>query len=341
MSYITMVLGWILKLCSMLTGNYGIAIIIFTILIKALLLPLTVKQQKSMLKTQKLQPLLMELQEKYKNDKDKLSQETMKLYQKYQVNPMSGCLPMLIQLPIIMMLYFVVRNPVIYIMGFGENDVWRIISAVIECGESNPDVLNSFLTSLNIDSLDKLTADNYRMFGMYSIQIARFLHATPEVMNNHWITELGKNLEVINFNFLGLDLSQTPNLNAVFGLFTGQAHLLNLQTVLLWIIPLLSGLSSWAVSKLSQMQNPQQPKKDANGEEAPNPMKSMMIFMPIMSAWIAFTLPAAVGLYWVISNILSMVQQAVMTKIITPGISDEQIEGEILNAKKSRKKRKK
>ncbi len=211
-----MVLGWILKLCSMLTGNYGVAIIIFTILIKAALLPLTVKQQKSMMKTQKLQPLLMELQEKYKNDKDKLSQETMKLYQKYQVNPMSGCLPMLIQLPIIMMLYFVVRNPVIYIMGFGENDVWRIISAVIECGEANPEVMTSFMTSLGIDSLDKLTADNYRMFGMYSIQIAKFLFDNPVVMENHWITEIGKNLEVINFGFLGLDLSQTPNLNALF-----------------------------------------------------------------------------------------------------------------------------
>lgn len=336
-----MVLGWILKLCSMLTGNYGVAIIIFTILIKAALLPLTVKQQKSMMKTQKLQPLLMELQEKYKNDKDKLSQETMKLYQKYQVNPMSGCLPMLIQLPIIMMLYFVVRNPVIYIMGFGENDVWRIISAVIECGEANPEVMTSFMTSLGIDSLDKLTADNYRMFGMYSIQIAKFLFDNPVVMENHWITEIGKNLEVINFGFLGLDLSQTPNLNALFGVFVGKAHLLDLQTVLLWSIPALSGLSSYAVSKLSQAQNPQKPKKDENGEEAPNPMKSMMIFMPLMSAWIAFTLPAAVGLYWIISNILSMVQQVVLTKLITPGISDEQIEGEILNAKKSRKKRKK
>ena len=336
-----MVLGWILKLCSMLTGNYGVAIIIFTILIKAALLPLTVKQQKSMMKTQKLQPLLMELQEKYKNDKDKLSQETMKLYQKYQVNPMSGCLPMLIQLPIIMMLYFVVRNPVIYIMGFGENDVWRIISAVIECSETNPEIMTSFMTSLGIDSLDKLTADNYRMFGMYSIQIAKFLFDNPVVMENHWITEIGKNLEVINFGFLGLDLSQTPNLNALFGVFVGKAHLLDLQTVLLWSIPALSGLSSYAVSKLSQAQNPQQPRKDENGEEAPNPMKSMMIFMPLMSAWIAFTLPAAVGLYWIISNILSMVQQVVLTKLITPGISDEQIEGEILNAKKSRKKRKK
>ena len=273
MSYIMMALGWVLRLCSVLTGNYGVAIIIFTILIKAVLLPLTVKQQRSMLKTQKLQPLLMELQQKYANDKEKLNQETMKLYQKYQVNPMSGCLPLLIQLPILMMLYWVVKKPVVYIMGFGENDVWRIVSAVIEWSEGGADRMSSFLSTLGIDSIDKLTENGYKMFGMYEIQIARFLHANPDVMANHWITEAGKNFVVINFNFIGLDLSQTPNLGAFFGLFTGRINGLTRDVVLLWIIPL--------------------------------------------------------------------VQQVVLNKIINPGISEEQIEGEIVNAKKNRKKRKK
>lgn len=90
MSYIMLGLGWVLKLMYTITSNYGIAIILFTIIIKLILMPLTVKQQKSMLKTQKLQPLLMEIQKKYGNDKDKLNQETMKLYQKYKINPMSG-----------------------------------------------------------------------------------------------------------------------------------------------------------------------------------------------------------------------------------------------------------
>ena len=105
MSYIMMGLGWILRLCSQLTGNYGVAVIIFTIIIKAVLMPLTLKQQRSMLRMQKVQPLMNDLQKKYGNDKDKLNQEMMKLYKKYDVNPASGCLPMLIQLPILMMLY--------------------------------------------------------------------------------------------------------------------------------------------------------------------------------------------------------------------------------------------
>ena len=104
-----MVLGWILQFFYRLVGNYGVAIILFTIFIKLLLLPLDLKQKKSMAKTQKLQPLLNAVQQKYANDKEKLSQETMKLYQKYGINPMSGCLPMLIQLPIIFSLFYVIK----------------------------------------------------------------------------------------------------------------------------------------------------------------------------------------------------------------------------------------
>lgn len=353
MSYIMMGLGYILRLCSMLTGNYGFAIIIFTILIKAILLPLTVKQQRSMIKTQKLQPLLMEFQQKYANDKEKLNQETMKLYQKYQINPMSGCLPMLIQLPILMMLYWVVKKPVVYIMGFGDDEVWRIISAVLEWSEGNSENLKEFLTAVIgekglstygdnlMDALNVLTENSYKNFGTYEIQIARFLQAHPEVMQNHWITEIGKNFVAINYDFFGLDLSQTPNLSAFFGMFIGKANELNMQIVLLWIIPLLSGVSSYVTSKVTQAQSSQKPPTNKDGEEAPNPMNGMMTFMPIMSAWFAFTLPAVIGLYWIVSNVLSLLQTIVMNKIIKPGISEEQIEGEIINAKKNRKKRKK
>lgn len=341
MSYIMMGLGWILRMCSVLTGNYGVALIIFTVLIKAVLMPLTVKQQRSMLKTQKIQPLLMELQQKYGNDKEKLNQETMKLYQKYQINPMSGCLPMLIQLPIIMMLYWVVKKPVIYIMGFHGDEVWRIVSAVTEWAEGSPDKMNTFLSMVGIDDMAKLTDNGYKMFGMYEIQIARFLHAYPEIMQNHWITEIGRDFKLINFGFLGMDLSQTPNMGAFLGLFVGRINGITTGTVLLWIIPALSGLTSYLTSWLSQKQNPQQPQKDKNGEEVANPMQSMMIMMPLMSAWFAFTLPSAIGLYWIISNILAMVQQLVLAKVIDPGITAEQVEGEIVNAKKNRKKRKK
>ena len=341
MSYIMMALGWVLKLFSVLTGNYGVAIILFTIFIKAVLMPLTVKQQTSMLKTQKLQPLLNELQNKYGNDKEKLNQETMKLYQKYNINPMGGCLPLLIQLPILMMLYWVVRKPVVYIMGFGGDEVWRTISAVVDWSDGNPERLNSFLQALNIQSLDTLTENGYKMFGNYEIQIARFLQINPEIMDSHWIVETGKNYALINFDFLGMDLSQTPDLNAFFSLCLGKAQGLTKSTVLLWIIPILSGVSAYVTSKVSQNQNPQPQQTDKDGNSMAGTMKGMMVIMPLMSVWFAFTLPSGVGVYWIISNIISLVQQVILNKIINPGISEEQIEGEIVDAKKNRKKRKK
>ena len=341
MSYIMLALGWILKLCNLLVGNYGVTIILFTILVKAILLPMTVKQQRSMTKTQKLQPLLNELQQKYANDKEKLNAETMKLYQKYKINPMSGCLPLLIQLPILMALYWVVKKPVVYLMGFGEDEVWRIVSAVLEWAEGNPDGLNQFFTAVGIDNMEVLTENNYKMFGMYEIQIARFLHSHQEILNSRWILETGKNYDIINFAFLGLDLSQTPSLSSFFGMFLGRTSGLTVGTMALWSIPILSGLSAFATSKLSQKLQPTPVQKNANGEEQANPMQSMYIFMPIISAWFAFTLPAAVGLYWIVSNILQLVQQVVLNKIVKVDLTEEQIEGEIVNVKKNRKKRKK
>jgi len=117
MEPIMAVQGWILTFIYSIIPNYGVAIILFTLAVKLLLFPLDLKQKRSMAKTQKIQPLLNDIQKKYGGDKERLSQETMKLYQKYGISPMSGCLPMLIQLPIIFALFYVVKKPLIYMIG--------------------------------------------------------------------------------------------------------------------------------------------------------------------------------------------------------------------------------
>lgn len=346
MSYIMLALGWVLKLMYTITGNYGVAILLFTVIVKMCLMPLTVKQQKSMLKTQKLQPLLNDLQRKYANDKDKLNQETMKLYQKYQVNPMSGCLPMVIQLPILMALYWVVKQPIIYIMGVGGDDIWRIVSAIEEWRVANPEPVNQLLASMNMDSFNAFleTSPPFKMFGQYEIQVARFLHEYPEIMNSHWITETGRTYTLIDFNLLGIDLSQTPDMMGLLGLVLGKLPDggINWNTIGLWLIPLLAGGSSYLTSKISQNMQPQQPvQRDENGEEKPNTMKTMMIMMPLISAWIAFTLPAAIGFYWILSSIIQILQQIVINKVAKVDLTDEDVKEEMENAKKNRKKRKK
>ena len=110
--FIYVFLGTIMRLIYNLVNNFGVAIILFTILVRVCLLPLVIKQQKSMAHMQKMQPKLQELQKKYQYDKDKLNEETMKLYQQHKFNPMSSCLPLFIQMPILIAIYGVIQNPI-------------------------------------------------------------------------------------------------------------------------------------------------------------------------------------------------------------------------------------
>ena len=338
-------LGWILNAFYHLVGNYGVAIILFTVFVKAILLPLDIKQKKSMAKTQKIQPLLMEVQKKYANDKEKLNQETMKIYQKYGINPMGGCLPMLIQLPIILALYWVVKKPIMYMMGVGAEDIWRIAEAFNAWATANKDMLPEALSKVVPVTYIGKMANN--TFGTYEISIAQQLFKNPEILTHPYIKDWGQTLSLIDFSFFGMDLSEIPNLNAFFGMFLGNVKNLTKETVLLWIIPIVSGFSSFAASKVAMAQQ-NQPKKKKNEvvaeadrvnneSSAASTMKTMNVMMPLFSAWFAFTLPAAVGLYWIISNIIQIVQQIVVTKYLVTDVSAEVLEGDINNVKKNRK----
>ncbi len=347
LSYIMTGLGWILDLFYRIIGNYGFAIILFTVFIKLILFPLDLKQRRSMAKTQKIQPLLMEVQKKYANDKDKLNQETMKLYQKYGINPTGGCLPMLIQFPIIIALYWVVRKPIVYMMGVGFEDTWRIAEAFNAWAASNPDALPEALAKIVPVSYQEKMANN--TFGNNEIQIAQMIFKHPEILQHPAIQSWTEAIKPINFDFFGMDLSETPSFGKLLGIFTGNIAGITLNTVLLWIIPALSGFSSWLASYISR---PDSAKKDKNVVLAENEkpqnnsgtagdtMKTMTTIMPLFSAWFAFTLPAAIGLYWTVSNIIQILQQIYVKKFFKNDISLEELEGEINNVK-NRKKRKK
>ncbi len=171
-------LGYLFKGIYFIVNNYGFTIILFTLAIKLLLLPLNIKQQKSMKKMQGLQPRLAKIQEKYANDKDKQSQETMKLYQEAGINPMGGCLPMLIQLPILFALYNIIRKPMSYVMMLGKEKIIEIGNIIM--GEGFNFDVNQIEVSRKLgENMDKLSG----------------------IINPN---------EIINYNFFGFDLSVTP-----------------------------------------------------------------------------------------------------------------------------------
>lgn len=277
---ITQPLAYIFRFIFDFCNSYGITIILFTIFIKLVLFPLTYKQQKSMNAIQALQPKINEINRRYNGNKEKISEETMKLYQKYKVNPMAGCLPLLIQLPIIYLFYQIIRCPLQYILKFPK----EAVSATVEAIKAIPD-LAGVVSGTNTAAQE--------------IAIASHLTdpSLMEVVKTATSEFKGLLYHAVDFNFLGLDLSLTPSWR---------------QLSWLWIIPILAAstqyLSTWIMKK-TQPKTETPKKKNPTGEEMPDMTSSMNKTMPIMTAMFCFMLPAGIGVYWIVSNLMQMMTQ--------------------------------
>lgn len=274
-------LGWIMYVCYLIVENYGLALILFTIITKALQLPLAIKQQKSMMKTAIFKPQMEALQRKYKNNREKLNEEMMKLYEKEHYNPMSGCLPSLISFPILFGMIDVVYKPITHIIRPGSD----IIEKATE-----------ILTSLGMNTGNTMASQ---------ISIINAIQADP----SPW-SELGADFiakaQSMNFSFLGVNLAATPTITP-----GGQPMSVYIPLLL---VPILSGITSLLISIQAQRQN----KATVGDMAGGGMMKGMMYFMPLFSLWFAFQVPAGVGMYWLLSNILTMVQTAVLHKKFDP-----------------------
>lgn len=293
-------LGYLFRFIFLVVQNYGWTLVLFTIITKAILLPLSVKQQKSMSKMQAIQPRLAELQKKYQYDKEKLNQETMKLYQSNKINPMGGCLPLLIQFPLLIGLYNIIRNPLTYVIQLGKHG----------------------LPALQ-ELIDVMTPMGLQISGnvINEIPIAKF-------MSEHFAAVVEKlpalaNVQTINFNFLGLDLSQTPSLNELSPLL---------------LIPILAGLSTFLSSWLSQKMSGT-PKPSSENSTA-STMQMMTYIFPFMTVFFAFSLPAGLGLYWIISNIVQLVQQVVLTQYFAKKLENEAPQKEHYRERENKRRKK-
>jgi len=269
-----MLLGWVYGL----VGSYGLALIIFTVIVRIILAPLAVKQQKSMIQTARLSPVIADIQKRYKHDQQKQSEELMKLYQQEKANPMSGCLPMLIQLPIIIALYTVISRPLVYIVGMTNE---AILSAA---------------SKLNIADVTEQT-----------LRAKEIIIAQSMYENQSLFPELSGKL--IDFNFLGLNLGLTPSIS---------------EFSVLWIIPLLAAVTGYLSSYVTMKMSPSA-MASAGNPQAQSMNKSMMVTMPLISLFFTFTMPAGIGIYWSISNVLMIFQQFILNKAV-PMPTEEEIE---------------
>ncbi len=275
-------LGFIIEQIYGLVQNYGWAIILFTIIVKLILLPLNIKSQKAMKKQQKVQPILMELQRKYANDKEKLQTETMKVYKENNISMMGGCLPMLIQFPILIGLYTVIRSPIKYLLSVDFNAAENVekAKAIVEAMKTQfPEEIAKY-TNFDITQIIK----NYQM------QLANW----SEKVGGEW---------KIDFNFFGLDLSRNPS--EAFGpLLKGDFS--DLALIALLLIPVLATATTWLSMWHSQRAN----KQPSNADDSAAQMsKSMNMMMPLMTGFFAITLPGGLGVYWIAGNIFRLAQQ--------------------------------
>lgn len=282
---ITRPLGWIIEQIYSLVSNYGLAIILFTIIIRLILLPLNVKSQKAMKKQQKIQPIMAELQKKYANDQEKLQKETMKLYKENNISMTGGCLPTLIQMPILIGLYQVIQRPLSYLVGVD----W-MQQEVIDKVYMLRDAMASSIGSL-------ATATEEMIARSSQIQLSRW----AEVVNG------ASDPWVINFNFLGLDLANAPS--AAFN-YLLKLDFSNWNIIALLIIPILAVAASYASMKITQKQSGQT--QNAGNDNASQMSKSMNLMMPIMTAFFTLTLPSGLGIYWIISSAMQIIQQVLL-----------------------------
>lgn len=258
--------------------NYGLSIIIFTLFIKMVLLPLTIKQYKSTARMQEVQPMIQEIQKRYKNDKEKLNQEMMKVYQEHKVNPAGGCFPVLLQMPILFSLYYVISKPLYYMVGKTPEVITKLFEAIPGdfpkiMGNQDITIINYFKTHS-----DKLTA----------------------------VADLLKPEELLNMNFLGLNLGIQPTFDS------GKIAILGAQFFGLLLIPILAGLTTFLSTKISMAATQQ----NTENQTANSMTNSMTMIMPFMTAFFAFNVPAGLGLYWITSNILQVLQQLYLNKYI-------------------------
>lgn len=310
-------MGYIIRFCYQITHNYAIALLLLAIAVKLLLLPLGIKQQKGTIKQASLRPKEMAIRKKYAGRDDKPSQqkmqnEIMDLYQKENFNPMSGCLPLLIQFPILWALYQVINNPLRYICQLSS------------------DVVNSLGTKI------------LELFGQGSLQgLSESLVATLERGNAAAITGIDKvNILRANFDLFaadlpGFSLADLPN----FHLF-GNLDLSMKPEIASWlvIIPILSFLTTYLSMKLSRKFT-YQPQQQG---DAGLSMKIMDLTMPLFTLWIAFSVPAVIGVYWIYQNVLGTVQQIILAKTMPyPTFTEEELrqaEKEINGSSKKKKK---
>lgn len=267
--FIADILAFFIRPIYTLVGNYGWTIIIFTVILKLLTMPMTLKSQKSMARMQQVQPLINEIQRKYANNREKMQQELMRVYDKYQISPTGGCMPLLLQMVILMGFVEIVYRPYTYLFGIPKSVISEIAGKTL--AQNQLGLKDSGLLEQIASQVGKSVSD---------IQL--------------------------NLDFLGFELSKVLQNN--------------MGDIMMWILPAIAVILTILSAVMSQRQATARQnntgKKDAQAEQTAAMNKSMIIMMPLLTAWITYSWPLGCSLYWIISTLSQMAQQFFINQFV-------------------------
>ena len=293
---ITVPFGWLLGFLYDLTSNYGVAMIIFAILVQAVMLPINAKSKKSMMKMSRLQPRIQEIQRKYANDQQKQNEAIQQLQREEGASMgMGGCLWSFVPLLILIPLFTVIREPITYILGEGAEVAAQIIETIKGLAPEG---------TFGNEYYDQVTAA-----GLIPQYAAQLQAAIPGIS--------AETLEGINFSFLGINLGLIPQFNIFAETWAWDwAH------IGLFLIPVFSAASQVLQMWIGQKGNDSvvtnekgiQDAETAKNSQTAQTNKMMMWMMPAMSLWIGFTVSAGLSLYWFIGGVFRMITDPIMTK---------------------------
>ena len=299
-----------------IVNNYGLAIIFFTLLIKLCLLPLDYKSRKGMRKMSALAPKQAELQKKYGHDQEKLNRKLQELYKKEGASPMAGCWPMLLSMPILFAMYGAMR--------YMANE--QLVQQTFDLILTGNATFEPFLWVKNLWMPDSPVAGVWPNFQSLQMVEEKQWLAIFNTLNADQISALAAKLNVAELTAASFHKGEalTSTINAIVPLLPVaqesaylRLNLLVTELVVvdnfngLFILPILSAVSQFVMSKLTEQKNPQ-PAPAANGQQQPNSGAFMKWFFPLFSLWICASSNAAFALYWVVTNIFSLVTNLVI-----------------------------
>jgi len=340
MSFFSNIFGYVLNFIYEIVNNYGFALILFSILLKIILLPLSVKQQKTMKKTTKIQGKVKEIQDKYKNNPEKMNQEMIDLYKNENMSPFSGCLSSIIQIFLLLAIFTLVRSPLTYMKKIDASTMDNLKSYIKqEVGENSISQTYPEISVIKYVSKIKNNETQIKKENKNDDIEENIIEKDEEKLEEN-VTEEKKSKKVkisnedvekayINMNLLGLDLSNIPWENK--------------ENITVFIIPLLYVISTFISMKITTnigQNNKENEKKEiiiekneseCKDEEVDmtaqmNQMsKNMSWFMPIMSVTIAMMAPLGLALYWLVNNILMIIERVILNKILNSKEEDENV----------------